>query len=72
MQKAYLRLLEKFAQDTEFEKQFKARQIYLQRIRFCNPTVREKHRLACIAWREKKARQGANINTPSDFNCSFD
>jgi hypothetical protein len=55
----YERLLQKFRDDPEFHKRHKARTLYLQRIRFHNPAVREKHRLACQAWRQKKTRSAA-------------
>jgi hypothetical protein len=54
--KKYDRLLQRYKDDPEFEKQHKNRKLYLQRIRYHRPEVREKHRLACIVSKQKRLR----------------
>jgi hypothetical protein len=71
MPRTWQQLLLKFKENPEFEKEFKERKLYTQRVRFCNPVVREKHRLACIASKEKKSR-APTIQIESSFVCSFD
>lgn len=71
----YERLLEKFKNDPEFYKKYKERVLYLQRVRFHNPEVREKHRLACIKSKEKKKCQQLpqlQLQPQEDFNINFD
>jgi len=54
----------------------KSRILYLQRIRFHNPVVREKHRIACIKSKEKKSHSSDLINLANirvaEFDISFD
>lgn len=71
MPRTYEQLLFKFQEDPAFEKKFKERKIYLQRIRFHNPIVREKHRLACIAWKEKSIRPSVPVSIPEIFSVEF-
>ena len=62
----------KYKADGTIEKK-KQRTLELQRIRFHNPVVREKHRLACIKSKEKKTHPEklADIKTGS-FDIFFD
>jgi hypothetical protein len=65
----------KYKADGTIEKK-KQRTLELQRIRFHNPVVREKHRIACIKSKEKKSHSSnlvslANIKV-GEFDLSFD
>ena len=51
----YERLLQKKADNPEWWAEHHARTLELQRIRYLNPAVRERHRLALIKSRERKA-----------------
>ena len=67
----------KYESLTDKEKeQYKSRILYLQRIRFHNPVVREKHRLACIKSKEKKSHSSNLVNLANirigEFDLSFD
>jgi hypothetical protein len=78
----YERLLEKYKNDPTYYEDAKYVKLVNQRKRFEDPEVREKHRLACLATKNKK-KQGLPIRprkiraplkeTPiQDFVCSFD
>jgi hypothetical protein len=61
---------------SEEKEKLRQRYLYLQRIRFHNPVVREKHRISCIKSKEKKSHSSnlvslANIRA-GEFDISFD
>jgi len=57
----WLQLKKRFQEDPEFEKVYKERKKYLQQIRFNNPVVREKHRIACQKSKDKKCHPNLQI-----------